>query len=273
MRAVSSAAATVVAVVAVVAASLGGCRSRSSPVPEARADDTPVAAPASDAVAVVELFTSEGCSSCPPADDVLGDLARSPAAGRSLFPLAFHVDYWDDLGWPDRFASPDFTARQRLYARAFGARGLYTPQMIVGGTEQFTGSDRDHADAAIARELARPAPVHLALRARKSGSGQIAVDWTASGAPAGEVLNLALVEASTSTAVRAGENAGRTLRHANVVRSFLTVPLTQPSGAATLPAPGAPLAGPGAILAYGQRGAVPGAGMPIDGATSTPLPE
>jgi hypothetical protein len=243
------------------------------------ADDTPAAAPArADAhgVAVVELFTSEGCSSCPAADDVLADLSRSPrspAAGGLVFTLAFHVDYWDDLGWPDRFASPELTARQRGYARAFGLRGMYTPQMVVGGTEQFTGSDRDSADAAIARALAHPAPVHLTLRAKKIVPGSFAVDWTATGVPAGEQLSLALVETATSTAVRAGENAGRTLHHANVVRALVSLPLSGPSGTATLALPAGKTMGPGAVVAFAQHPASAGGGMPVDGATSTPLPE
>ena len=264
MRVLSSAAALGLA--------LGACQPRSSPVPEAWADDTPVAAPSHDAVAVVELFTSEGCSSCPPADDVLGELSRSPAAGRSVFTLALHVDYWDDLGWPDRFASPELTARQRAYARAFGLRGMYTPQMVVGGTEQFTGSDRDSADAAIARELARAAPVHLTLHASRSAAGVFAVDWTASGMAPGEQLVLALVESSASTMVRAGENSGRTLHHTNVVRALVSVPLSRPSGTATLALTAGKTMGPGSVVGFAQRPASGGAGMPVDGATSTPLP-
>ena len=185
---------------------------------------------------MVELFTSEGCSSCPPADAVLGELVRAHP-GRPVFALAFHVDYWDELGWPDRFASPDFTARQGAYARALRARGLYTPQMVVGGTEQFTGSDREHAEEAIARASGRPASVHLTLRARRSGMQAVAVEWTADAAAPGETLSVAVVETSATTSVRAGENAGRTLHHTNVVRSFATVPLSSGPGSRTLPLP------------------------------------
>ncbi|HEY8090598.1 MAG TPA: DUF1223 domain-containing protein [Polyangiaceae bacterium] len=239
----------------------------SSPVAEARADEIPTARVAGDGVAVVELFTSEGCSSCPPADAVLGELVRSHA-GHPVFALAFHVDYWDDLGWPDRFASPDFTARQGTYAKALRARGLYTPQMVVGGTEQFTGSDRDRADEAIARALTHLATVQLTLRARRSTPDTVAVEWTAAGTGPGETLSVALVESSTSTVVRAGENAGRTLRHTNVVRSFTTAPLATGPGSRTLPIP------PGseqlAVIAYAQR-ATAGGGMPVDGAASVSL--
>jgi hypothetical protein len=136
--------------IAAVASIFLACRAGSTPVPEARADE-PVAQ--AGGVAVVELFTSEGCSSCPPADAVLADIAAT--GGPTTYALAYHVDYWDDLGWPDRFASPESAARQQTYARALGTRGLYTPQMVVGGTEQFTGSDRARATAAIEREARR----------------------------------------------------------------------------------------------------------------------
>ena len=239
-----------------------------SPVAEARADEVPAVGVAGDGVAVVELFTSEGCSSCPPADAVLGELVRGHA-GHPVFALAFHVDYWDELGWPDRFASPDFTARQGAYARALRARGLYTPQMVVGGTEQFTGSDREHAEEAIARATARPASIHLALRARRSGTQAVVVEWTADAAPPGETLSVAVVETSATTSVRAGENAGRTLHHTNVVRSFATGLLSPGPGSRTLPIP--PGLGELAVVAYAQR-TTPGVGMPVDGAASLPLP-
>jgi hypothetical protein len=248
---------------------VGACQpTTASPVAEARADEIPPAVVAGDGVAVVELFTSEGCSSCPPADAVLGELVRGHA-GHPVFALAFHVDYWDELGWPDRFASPDSTARQGAYARALRARGLYTPQMVVGGTEQFTGSDREHAEEAIARATARPASIHLTLHARRSGTQAVAVEWTADAAAPGETLSLAVVETSATTSVRAGENAGRTLHHTNVVRSFVTAPLSTGPGSRTLPIPRG--LGELAVVAYAQRTA-PGVGMPVDGAASVPLP-
>jgi len=231
-------------------------------VPEARADGPP-GAPARG-VAVVELFTSEGCSSCPPADALLADLARS--SDPAMYALAFHVDYWDDLGWPDRFASGNNTARQREYARVFGARGLYTPQMIVDGTEQFTGSDRDHAAAAIARALARPASARLSVHARSIGPTSLTVDYEAREAPEGSVLNLALVEHAASTAVAAGENAGKTLHHTNVVRAFLAAPLAAPTGSALMKLPMSRLPDDAEIIAYVQRATPEGPGMPVLGA-------
>ncbi len=247
------------------------CRSPgSSPVPEARADESP---PAARAVAVVELFTSEGCSSCPPADAVLADLARTEARG--VLALAFHVDYWEGLGWPDRYGSPRASARQRDYARSFGAEGVYTPQMIVGGIEEFAGSNRERADAAIARALARAPGVRLSVQPHQSGSDTLSVDFVAMGAPAGSRLTVAIVQRAASTNVRAGENAGSTLRHANVVRTFVEVALTGPKGTATVALPRALARDEGEVIAYLQRapgGPAERGGIPVIAATSAPLP-
>jgi hypothetical protein len=254
-----------------------------SPVPEARADETEARRAAPEAAAVVELFTSEGCSSCPPADEVLADLARGGAG--PVYALAFHVDYWDELGWPDRFASPANTARQRAYARAFGARGLYTPQMVVGGTEELNGSDRARAADAIARAVRRavanPSRVRLAVRPRAGdGAGSVVVDFDVAGAPADAVVEVALVERAASTVVRAGENAGRTLRHANVVRAFASAPLSDASsGSLALRAVPPIRRENGEVIALVQSGAraaraadVDSGGMPVVGAARAPLP-
>lgn len=246
---------------------LGACRSGSASLPEARADE-----PASSAkgVAVVELFTSEGCSSCPPADDLLAELART--SDRPVYALAFHVDYWDDLGWPDRFASHESTMRQRAYARAFGTGGVYTPQMIVGGTEQFTGSDRGRAASSVARALSHPAEVQLVVRPRASGPDSVTVDFEAPGAPSGAVLNVAVVERSVSTSVRAGENAGKTLQHANVVRAFLTTPFRAPAGSVVLHLPPSVPHEGAELIAYVQQPSSDHGGMPVLGAARAQLP-
>ena len=220
-------------------------------------------------IAVVELFTSEGCSSCPPADAVLADLARS--SDRSVYALAFHVDYWDDLGWPDRFASAANTARQRAYARSFATRGVYTPQMIVDGAEEFTGSDRDRASTAVARALATPAGVAVSVQVRPAGSDSVTADYDARGAPAGSVLNLAVVERAASTVVAAGENAGKTLRHANVVRAFVTAPLASSPGSVRLPVPAGLRREEADVIAYVQRAPGGDGHMAILGATRAPL--
>jgi hypothetical protein len=244
---------------------LAACRGPgSSPLPEARADE-PLAPPVGGGVAVVELFTSEGCSSCPPADAVLARLSRRPG----VYALSFHVDYWDELGWPDRFASAEYTARQQAYARSLGARGLYTPQLVVGGTDAFVGSDGDRADADVARLLSAAAPVRLALHV-KSTPAEAVVDYEATGAPAGAVLDVAVVERSVTSEVRSGENGGKTLHHANVVRSFAATTLSSASGTVTLRLPPALRREGAGVIAYVQR-SQGDRGMPVLGAASAQL--
>jgi hypothetical protein len=251
-----------------VVAAVAACRSGSSSIPEARADET--ASKGAAGVAVVELFTSEGCSSCPPADQVLADLAQRGVA--SVYALAFHVDYWDDLGWRDRFALPDSTARQQAYSRAFRSTGLYTPQMIVGGAEQFTGSDRAHAEAAVERALAHPLSVKLSVHAQRTGTNPVRVDYEAPGAPPGCVLIAAVVERSASTSVGAGENVGKTLHHANVVRAFREVGVSSASGTIIVPLPPSLSLEGTELIAYVQHPATEGGGRPILGAARSPLP-
>lgn len=159
---------------------------------------------------VVELFTSQGCSSCPPADALLAELARTRA---DVLPLAFHVTYWDRLGWPDRFALAAATARQRGYAAISGVGTVYTPQMVVDGVTDVVGSDRPLVLAAIGRagrEVA--APVSLAR-----GADGLTVE-VGDGAGRGGVL-LVGFDPEHRTPVARGENAGRVLVEANIVRS------------------------------------------------------
>ena len=176
------------------------------------------AAPATAASpVVVELFTSEGCSSCPPADRVLADLeAKNPG---SVIPLGFHVDYWDNIGWKDPFSQPAWTERQQAYSRAQGRSGLYTPEMVVDGREEFVGSDASHAESAIATAAKRPKTSVTMTIARTGGARSLDVKLgpLASTEPA-EVI-LALTDAHASIDVKSGENGGRKLEHTAIVRS------------------------------------------------------
>ncbi|MCB9550080.1 MAG: DUF1223 domain-containing protein [Myxococcales bacterium] len=185
--------------------------------------------------AVLELFTSEGCSSCPAADATLDALGRAArASGQRVYTLAFHVDYWDQLGWPDPFASPLATERQRQYAGTLGGGRIYTPQLVVNGRAELVGSDAARAKMAIAQALATPGTVALTLDGdARRGEAR----WRVEGAPPGAVLQLALVEGGLVVAVPRGENAGEKLSHDNVVRVLRTVPLTADTGALTLPVP------------------------------------
>jgi hypothetical protein len=172
---------------------------------------------------VVELFTSEGCSSCPPADALLMKLDQEqPVAGAQIIVLEEHVDYWEGLGWHDRFSSHQYTERQNVYGRRFNLNDVYTPQMVVDGTEEFVGNDAAKARQAIGH-AAQSAKVKLTL-------GELAADGhRVSGvvSGAGELgkgdLFAALVDASATTNVKGGENGGRVLHHAGVVRSLVRI--------------------------------------------------
>jgi hypothetical protein len=171
-------------------------------------------------VAVVELFTSEGCSSCPPADRVLARLT-SRAASESLpvYTLSFHVDYWNYLGWRDRFSSSDYSERQRGYASINPRGGTYTPQAVVNGQAECVGSDASQIDSLVTTALQRQSRTGIELTARRA-EGAIEVSYRVSGDTAGRVLNLALLEPRAESAVKSGENAGERLAHVNVVRAF-----------------------------------------------------
>ncbi len=175
---------------------------------------------------VVELFTSEGCSSCPPADALLARLSEAPLAGNvQLIALEEHVDYWDDQGWADPFSSRDWTSRQYVYSGTLGNRTPYTPQMVVDGTVEFVGSHPQKARQAILEAAGKPkVPVTLERRsANKAGAGDFSVkvgklEGTAK-RDAAEVW-LVITETGLHSAVTRGENAGEDLHHAAVVRSM-----------------------------------------------------
>lgn len=169
-------------------------------------------------VAVVELFTSEGCSSCPPAEAALSRLQDK--YGSQLFLLAFHVDYWNHLGWKDKFSQKAFTERQNQYGALFGLNSTYTPQAIVSGTFETVGSYEEKIAQKIDQELLRQTSNELAITA-KSGVGEIEVAYKA--LKNDDVLHLALVMNSADVDVWSGENGGRRLKHLNVVIDFKSV--------------------------------------------------
>ncbi len=166
---------------------------------------------------VVELFTSQGCSSCPPADAFLGELA-----GRDdVLALSFHVDYWDYIGWKDPFASADHTRGQRDYSRKLGLRYVYTPQMVIQGAAHATGSDRS---AVLDRIEKNRALARIPVELRQGGDGGVRLfiaDAPAKGAAAEEAaVWLVVFDREHLTPVRRGENRGRKLRNYNVVRQL-----------------------------------------------------
>lgn len=169
---------------------------------------------------LLELYTSEGCSSCPPADKWLGGLAGK-AGPTALNLLSFHVDYWDEIGWPDRFASAAYTARQRDRVTTGGSTTIYTPQVMLGPRLDLRWYKPDQVAQAIGEVQAQRATVTLELRAVRRGRVvRVAASAVPTGAAATGDLYVALYEDGLSTAVKAGENAGVLLHHDRVVRGL-----------------------------------------------------
>ena len=169
-------------------------------------------------VALVELYTSEGCSSCPPADQFLGSRRAAGLRADQAVLLSLHVDYWNDIGWIDPFSRAAFTARQRWLSNLAGTRTIYTPEFFIAGKELRNWDDG--LQSAVQRINARPARAAIAVHAATPGAREWAVNVNAAAAP-GSLLQLALVESSLASKVVRGENAGRTLRHDFVVRDWL----------------------------------------------------
>lgn len=189
---------------------------------------------------LIELYTSEGCSSCPPAEAWLARWKENPNLWRQAVPVAFHVDYWDQLGWPDRFAKPEYTQRQRDYAARLGQDSLYTPEFIVNGQEWrgfFEGGQAPSADGGdvgilkvTATDDGRQVEATFAPETKAGGKYR---------------LQIALLGADVVSQIRRGENGGRTLSHQFVALSYLSIPMAAGGngtlhGAAQMPAPATP---------------------------------
>jgi hypothetical protein len=187
--------------------------------------DVPGASHAPDLVStpvLVELFTSEGCSSCPPADALLSRLGRTqPVRGAAIIVLEEHVDYWDRLGWKDPFSSEAATTRQNEYGEAFGRSQVYTPQMIVDGRTEFVGSSDTDALRAIRTASQMPKPA-VQLSWEKDDTLVIHIEpMNITGKRDGQQIFLVVAEDMLHSDVKRGENAGRALEHDGVVRQLL----------------------------------------------------
>ncbi len=184
----------------------------------------PLASNYFEPITVLELFTSQGCSSCPPADKLLSETIKDgEKSGKKIFALSFHVDYWNRLGWADPFSSSAYTARQQNYVRAFGLDGAYTPQLVVNGIAQFTGSDREKLKSNLATSQQEKALVGFTtLDATIENDKTITVNYALDGNIVGNVINVALVSNKETTAVKNGENEGRNLVNEHVVKYFYT---------------------------------------------------
>ncbi len=168
-------------------------------------------------VAVLELFTSQGCSSCPPADR----LVETYTTKDNVIVLSFHVDYWDKLGWKDPYSSRQYTQRQYDYADALHSN-VYTPQLVINGQTEMIGSDAGKIDATLNKLFGAGADAALSIKSATPGKGDLKIAFNVSGKTENALLNIALVEKKTTTQVKAGENGGATLSGNNVVRNFQT---------------------------------------------------
>lgn len=189
---------------------------------QGNAAEKPVAA----GVAVIELFTSQGCSSCPPADRLLSQLASDARYAGKVIPLSFHVDYWNYIGWTDPFSSADFSQRQRAYAqRAFRSHRVYTPQVVVNGREECVGSREDLVRAKVRAALAEVPAARVTIEPGPAAAGGLPVKVSArlarSPGPGDLELWVALYQDGLETRVGSGENASKSLHNDRVVRRFV----------------------------------------------------
>jgi hypothetical protein len=172
--------------------------------------------PVAEGFALVELFTSEGCSSCPPADEAVG---RLNGWKKNVYILSFHVDYWNYLGWKDVFSNSAYSTRQQNYGDLFHISSIYTPQIVVNGSVQFVGSDETRLRATIENDLKEIPKAELQIKIHPANKNQLAVLWTAN--PNRELkINFALAQNFTTDHIERGENKGQNLNHYFTVRDF-----------------------------------------------------
>lgn len=166
---------------------------------------------------VVELYTSQGCKACPAADSALAEFAKRP----DLLALAFHVDYWDYLGWRDTMASPDNTLRQKLYGKRFGARSMYTPQAIVNGRAQFNGAKAQEIENALGAQARNGEAPNVAITTKRMGDS-LMIEVADGNLPEGHKAHLMLVgfDGAMVVPVKTGDNEGQTLSYVNAVKSM-----------------------------------------------------
>ncbi len=213
-----------------------------------------------DPFAIVELFTSEGCSDCPPAEIVLNKIVTNAMANKTnVFPLAFHVDYWNKLGWKDVFSDSSYSNRQRKYRIAFSNKVVYTPQMIINGTTEFTGSNSAKADSVISASLKNNAPAYFTIHPTNEldPAGKINVEYEIIQIPENNSIDydfcFAIVERGLITHVKKGENSGKTLNHENIVRLFYSYELKDKKGVISLPALGSAISKNHSLVAFIQE--------------------
>lgn len=191
---------------------------------------------AQHAFAVVELFTSEGCSSCPPADKVLASMkADAEKNHRPVYFLEYHVDYWNRLGWKDPFSSFQYTLRQKNYTSVLNEEGMYTPMMVINGKKSFTGSDEQQAAASVKSALSETSEVGLTVKIDSSASDTLYLKYSATKSDKNYFIRIAMTESGLSANVGKGENAGKKLSHEAVVRDFFSQAMNSAEGHLKIP--------------------------------------
>jgi len=183
--------------------------------------------------AVIELFTSEGCSSCPSADELVARIQKE-SDGKPVYILAYHVDYWNRLGWKDPFSSADFSRRQHDYANYLHLQSVYTPQIVVNGRIEFVGSQEGTLRNAIRTSLQKPAATRLSLSVVGSGKNEISLKYIAEGTDKNTTLFIALLQQHAQTKVLRGENGGHTLSHVQIVTKLQRIALQGAAGVANI---------------------------------------
>jgi hypothetical protein len=179
--------------------------------------------------AVIELFTSEGCSSCPPADELVAKIEKE-SKDKPVYILAYHVDYWNRLGWKDVFSSADYSKRQNDYAGYLHLQSVYTPQIVVNGKSEFVGSEEGTLRNAIKTSLQKASIAQLSINVSTIDQGHADIKYTTDGADKSTVLQLAVLQKNAQTKVERGENGGRTLSHVQIVRKLQKVSLSGNGG-------------------------------------------
>jgi hypothetical protein len=174
--------------------------------------------------AVVELFTSEGCSSCPPADELVSRIEKE-IKDQPIYILAYHVDYWNRLGWKDVFSSAEYSNRQSQYAEWLHSGSVYTPQIVVNGQKEFIGSEEGILRNAIQSNLQKAATTALNFSDVKISDNKVTLQYHTGATEGNTSLILAVVEKAAQSHVKSGENSGRTLSHVQIVRQLQTIDL------------------------------------------------
>ena len=185
--------------------------------------------------ALIELFTSEGCSSCPAADAILEEVQKK-YSDKNVLIVGYHVDYWDKLGWKDVFSNPSFTERQEYYSTIFHLNSIYTPQVVINGKKEFIGSNKNQLTSSIEDQLNERSAVSIKLTAVQNTEGKIDVHYSAEGVDTKkEQAILVLIQKMATNEIKKGENKGKTLHHINIVRNIFYLPLKERNTNLTLP--------------------------------------